>query len=159
MKLFGLAGWSGSGKTTLMLGLIAELRRGGLRVATLKHSHHAVEIDEAGDDSRRLRAAGASEVLIAGARRWALFHDANDISNLAALVPRFADCDFLLIEGLKAGAFPKLEVFRPDLGKPLLCREDPQIVAIATAGPGPFPVPQFDPADIAGIAAFVINWP
>lgn len=158
MKVFGVAGWSGSGKTTLVLRLIAELRRRGLRISTVKHSHHAVEVDRIGDDGCRLRAAGATEVLTAGPRRWVLVHEHPQAADLAALLPHFADCDLLLVEGFKHGSHPKLEVFRADLGKPLLCRDAPHMVAIATTAPGPFPVPRFDPADVVGIAEFMIRW-
>jgi molybdopterin-guanine dinucleotide biosynthesis protein B len=57
MKLFGLAGWSGSGKTTLLIALLVLIRR-GLRVATLKHVHHSIDLDQPGKDTHRHRLAG-----------------------------------------------------------------------------------------------------
>lgn len=159
MKVFGIAGWSGSGKTTLILKLIAALRRRGLRVSTLKRTHHSVEVDHPGDDSRLLRAAGAAEVLVAGPQRWALIHEVGDAPepSLTDLLPCFADCDLLLVEGFKRNPHPKLEVYRPEIGKSLLCREDPNIVAIATTSEGEFGVPRYDLDDVEGIAGFVMS--
>lgn len=156
MTVIGLAGWSGSGKTTLMLGLIATFRRRGVRVSTLKHSHHRVEVDRPDDDSHRLRAAGAAEVLVASSRRFALIHDRDEAEiTLEDLLPRFGACDLLLVEGFKRGRHAKLEVFRPELGKPPLYPDDPRVVAVATTAPGPFPLPRFDLGDIEAIADFL----
>lgn len=157
MKVFGLAGWSGSGKTTLLLGLVGELRRRGLRVSTLKHSHHEVLVDRPDDDSRRLIEAGAAEVLVAGPERWALLHAAPQPPELTGLLPRLSDCDLLLVEGFKHAPHPRLEVFRPELGKPLIHPGDPGVVAIATTAPGPFAVPRYALEDLAGIADLVVK--
>lgn len=158
MKIFGLAGWSGSGKTTLMLKLIGALTGQGLRVASIKRTHHLVEVDEAGSDSRRLRDAGAAEVLVAGPGRWALIHELRDEPEprLDDVAPRFGAADLLLVEGFKRNPHAKLEVYRPDLGKPLLCLEDPHIVAIATTAPeAGYPVPALHLDDVAAIAALI----
>ncbi|MEA2835051.1 MAG: molybdopterin-guanine dinucleotide biosynthesis adapter protein, partial [Methylobacteriaceae bacterium] len=71
MRVIGLAGWSGSGKTTLIVKLIPALIARGLSVSTLKHAHHSLEIDKPGKDSYVHREAGAREVLVASAKRWA----------------------------------------------------------------------------------------
>src|SRR5690625_7709757 len=78
MKVIGLAGWSGSGKTTLVCKLIPALRKRGLTVSTVKHAHHDFDIDTPGKDSYEHRAAGASEVLVSSAKRWALMHELRD---------------------------------------------------------------------------------
>src|ERR1051326_4232436 len=75
MRIFGLAGWSGSGKTTLLAALIPELVARGLSVSTIKHPHHEFDIDRPGRDSWRQREAGATEVMVGSARRWALMHE------------------------------------------------------------------------------------
>ena len=75
MRIFGLAGWSGSGKTTLMVKLLPELVGRGLRVSTMKHAHHDFDVDQKGKDSYEHRQAGATEVMVASARRWALMHE------------------------------------------------------------------------------------
>lgn len=136
-----LAGWSGSGKTTLLLGLVAEFRARGYRVATLKHAHHSFEIDHEGKDSFEHRRAGSEQVLVSSARRWALIRElgeAEEELSLAALLRRLEPCDLVLAEGFKRSAVPgvaKLEVHRPVLGKPLLATADSGIFAVATDDP------------------------
>lgn len=140
MRAVGLAGWSGAGKTTLLLKLIPEFHRRGLSVSTLKHAHHAFEIDHPGKDSFEHRRAGAREVLIASGRRWALVRELGEEGEppLSALLRRLSPVDLVLIEGFKASAHPKLEVFRAANDKPSLGSEAPNIRAIAsdTAIPG-----------------------
>ena len=137
MQPFGLAGWSGSGKTTLLMRLIPALIARGITVSTVKHAHHAFDIDQPGKDSYRHREAGAVEVLVGSANRWALMHELRgDIEpGLDELLSRMSPVDLVLVEGFKRHSHPKLEVHRTTLGKSLLCREDPDIVAIATDGP------------------------
>ncbi|MAX63159.1 MAG: molybdopterin-guanine dinucleotide biosynthesis protein B, partial [Rhodospirillaceae bacterium] len=75
MRLLGIAGYSGSGKTTLVTKLIPALTARGLRVSTIKHAHHNFDVDTPGKDSYQHRHAGATEVLISSANRWALMHE------------------------------------------------------------------------------------
>ncbi|RMD65239.1 MAG: molybdopterin-guanine dinucleotide biosynthesis protein B [Alphaproteobacteria bacterium] len=159
MKVFGLAGWSGSGKTTLMRALIPALVGRGLRVSTMKHAHHTFDIDQPGKDSYEHRRAGASEVLITSAKRWALMHELRGAPEppLEALMQRMTPVDLLLIEGFKRAGHDKLEVHRPALGKPLLCREDPHIVAVASDVPiDGLDVPRLDLNDVEAIATFIV---
>jgi len=159
MKLFGLAGWSGSGKTTLMRGLLPELVRRGLTVSTLKHAHHGFDVDQPGKDSYEHRQAGASEVLVSSSRRWALMHElrGEPEPGLDALIRHMSPVDLLLVEGFKAHAHDKLEVYRAALGKPLLCREDPCVVALASDAPVPgLAIPRLDLDDIPAIADFIV---
>jgi molybdopterin-guanine dinucleotide biosynthesis protein MobB len=159
-KIFGLAGWSGSGKTTLMRALIPALTERGLRVSTLKHAHHAFDVDQPGKDSYEHRAAGATEVLVASAERWALMHELRGASEptTAQLIELMAPVDIVLIEGFKQEDHDKIEVHRPGLGKPLLCPDDAHIVAVASdqALDG-LPVPRLDLDDVTAIADFVIE--
>src|SRR5688572_28262460 len=158
MKIFGLAGWSGSGKTTLMAKLLPELIRSGLRVSTLKHAHHAFDIDQPGKDSWQHRMAGATEVMVASANRWALMHELRGAPepDFDALVGRMTAVDLLLVEGFKRHDHAKLEVFRRGNGKPLLHPDDRHIVAIASDGPLPEArVPALDLNDAPGIARFI----
>jgi molybdopterin-guanine dinucleotide biosynthesis protein B len=134
VRVIGLAGWSGSGKTTLLVKLLPALRARGRTVSTLKHAHHAFDVDTPGKDSYRHRAAGASEVLISSARRWALMHELRDEREptLAELVPHLSPVDLVLVEGFKTEAHAKLEVHRAAVGKPLLHPNDPHIVALTS---------------------------
>ena len=160
MKVFGLAGWSGSGKTTLVVRLIPALVARGLRVSTLKHAHHNFDVDKPGKDSYEHRQAGATEVLVTSGRRWALMHELRDAPEptIEDLLPRMTAVDLLLIEGFKRQSHAKLEVHRPALGKPLLCPEDPHIVAVASDAPLPqVSLPRLDLDDIEAIADFIID--
>ena len=134
MRIFGLAGWSGSGKTTLMTALIPELMSRGITVSTLKHAHHAFDVDQPGKDSWRHRQAGAREVMISSQNRWALMHELRGAPEpqFDELVQRMSPVDLLLVEGFKRHPHAKIEVYRPSLGKPLLHPEDPMVVAIAS---------------------------
>ena len=75
MHALGFAAYSGTGKTTLLEKIIALLRQQGLRVATVKHAHNDVDIDQPGKDSWRHRQAGASQVLLVCDRRMALVQE------------------------------------------------------------------------------------
>jgi molybdopterin-guanine dinucleotide biosynthesis protein B len=134
MRIIGLAGYSGSGKTTLLTKAIPRIVARGLTVSTLKHAHHDFDIDQPGKDSHAHRAAGATEVLIGSARRWALMHELRSEAEpkLAALLGRLSPVDLVIIEGYKAEPHPKLEVHRAAVGAPLLAPHDPAIVAIAS---------------------------
>ena len=114
MRVFGLAGWSGSGKTTLMVNLLPEIISRGLTVSTVKHAHHEFDIDRPGKDSFEHRRAGAKEVMISSAKRWALMHelDGNDDPPLGLLMQRMSPVDLLLVEGFKWEAHQKIEVHR-----------------------------------------------
>jgi molybdopterin-guanine dinucleotide biosynthesis adapter protein len=160
MRIFGLAGWSGSGKTTLVTQLLPELIRRGFSVSTLKHAHHAFDLDQPGKDSWRHRAAGASEVMISSVNRWALIHEHRGApeTSFDELVRRMTPVDLLLVEGFKDAPFAKLEVHRTALGKPLLCRDNPHIVAVASDAPLPgvaLPVLALD--NVPAIARFILT--
>jgi molybdopterin-guanine dinucleotide biosynthesis protein MobB len=160
MKIFGLAGWSGSGKTTLTSRLLPELIGRGLTVSTMKHAHHSFDIDQPGKDSYVHRMAGASEVLVASASRWALMHEHRGAPepSAAELIRHMTPVDLLLIEGFKREPHPKLEIYRQANGKPLLHPDDPHIVAVASDVPLPqSPLPVLSIDDIPGIAAFIIG--
>jgi molybdopterin-guanine dinucleotide biosynthesis protein B len=159
MRIFGLAGWSGSGKTTLLTTLIPELVRRGVTVSTIKHAHHEFDIDKPGKDSWLHRQAGASEVMVASSRRFALMHELREAAepSLAELVTRMAPVDLLLVEGFKRDSHPKLEVHRPSVGKPFLYPEDPHILAIASDEVLAVPLPLLPLGDAAAIADFILG--
>lgn len=161
MKIFGLTGWSGSGKTALMVRLIPALTARGLRVSTVKHAHKGFDIDHPGKDSHNHRLAGATEVLVSSPLRWALMHELRDGEpelSLDHLLPKLAPVDLLLIEGFKREPHEKIEVWRAEVGKPLIASDDPSIVAVASDGPVPdCPVPVVDLNDPDAVAAFVVE--
>src|SRR3546814_18858863 len=104
MKVIGLAGWSGSGKTTLIVQLIPALVRRGLSVSTMKHAHHAFDVDKPGKDSYEHRAAGATEVMVGSGRRWALMHElrGEPAPDSASLLQHLTPLHLLLIHGWNA---------------------------------------------------------
>ncbi|KZD09684.1 molybdopterin-guanine dinucleotide biosynthesis protein B [Oceanibaculum pacificum] len=161
MKIFGIAGWSGSGKTTLMAELLPALVRRGLRVSTVKHAHHAFDVDKPGKDSYRHREAGATEVMISSAARWALMHEHRGDAepDLAMLIRNMTPVDLLLVEGFKHEGHPKLEVYRPSVGKPPLHASDPMVVAVASDAELPdLAVPLLPLNDTEAIARFIVGY-
>ena len=154
-RVFGIVGWKNSGKTTLIERLIGEFVAKGFAVSTIKHAHHAFDIDVPGKDSYRHREAGAQEVLVASAERWALMHELRDAPepSLTELLGHLAPCDLVLVEGFKFDAHPKIEVLRA-LGKNgRIADKDETVCAVATddrtlAGPHPY-LPLNDAAAIA----------
>ena len=160
MRIFGLAGWSGSGKTTLMTALIPEFASRGITVSTLKHAHHSFDVDQSGKDSWRHRQAGAQEVMISSQHRWALMRELRGTPEptFDELVRRMSPADLLLVEGFKHHPHPKIEVYRPSLGKPLLHPEDPFVVAIASDDmlPG-LTLPWLPLSDAGAVAAFILG--
>lgn len=161
MEVFGLAGWSGSGKTTLLVALVERLAASGHSVSTVKHAHHAFDVDKPGKDSHRHRLAGAQEVMVASANRWALMHELRGAPepSLDDLISHMSPVDLLLVEGFKEAGHGKLEVWNATLGEPLRAPEDPTVVAVATDDPAHVTplvgVPVFDRDDIDAIAAFI----
>ncbi len=160
MRVFGLAGWSGSGKTTLMVRLLRDLTARGLAVSTIKHAHHDFDIDKPGKDSYEHRAAGAHEVVVTSAKRWALLHELKDAPEptLEELISRMATVDLLLIEGFKRLGHDKIEVHRGATTKPLLASADARVVAVASDVPLPdLDVPVLDLDDVGAITDFIID--
>jgi molybdopterin-guanine dinucleotide biosynthesis protein B len=159
-KVLGLAGWSGSGKTTLLVALIPELTRRGFTVSTIKHAHHAFDVDAPGKDSWRHREAGAQEVLVSSEKRWALMRELRGApeARLDELLARLSPADLVLVEGFKTERHDKLEVWRRSVGKPLLAAADPHVVAVASDGPVPeSPAPVLDLGQPAAIADFLLR--
>jgi molybdopterin-guanine dinucleotide biosynthesis protein B len=158
MRVIGLSGWSGAGKTTLLDRLIPALIARGLRVSTLKHAHHAFDLDRPETDSWQHRQAGAQEVLTVAPERWVLQRELSGEPEppLPVLLARMDQVDLVLIEGFKREAHPKIEIHRVANGKPPLHPDDPTILAVVSdaAFPGlALPVLHLD--DIAGVADIV----
>ncbi len=159
MRIIGLAGWSGSGKTTLLTKLIPRLTARGLTVSTVKHAHHAFDLDQPGKDSHSHRLAGAAEVLVGSATRWALVHELRGAAEptLRDLLAKLAPVDLVIVEGYKREPHPKLEVHRTAVRKPLLQPDDPHIVAIASDQQVPAAVPVVSLDDLEAIADIVLR--
>ena len=156
--VIGITGWSGSGKTSLVIRLIPEFSDRGFRVATIKHAHHAFDIDTPGKDSFEHRAAGAVEVVISSTKRWAVMHENQSQAEptLDELLARMSPADIVLVEGFKNDAHAKIEVHRPSTGAELICTGNDSVIAVASdedvAG---LSLPVLDLNDTAAIADFI----
>jgi molybdopterin-guanine dinucleotide biosynthesis protein B len=160
-RVFGITGWKNSGKTTLTERLVTELVSRGFTVSTIKHAHHDFDIDVPGTDSFRHRAAGASEVAIVSANRWALMHEARGAAEpkLPEILARLSPCDLVLVEGYKRESHLKIEARRRDTAtRAPLADGDPHIVAFASDHPIPnSSLPVFDLDDVPAIATFIVE--
>jgi molybdopterin-guanine dinucleotide biosynthesis protein B len=163
VPVVGFAALSGTGKTTLLKSLIPLLRARGLRVGVVKHAHHSFDVDQPGKDSYELRKAGASRLLVASRRRWALVveTDRTEEPKLDELLAELnqSDLDLVLVEGFKREHFPKIELHRPGLGHPLLHPGDPSVIAVASDGPldTETSLPALDMRRPEQIAAFIVG--
>ncbi len=158
MKIIGIVGWKNSGKTTLVTRLVATLTAKGIKVSTVKHAHHDFDVDQEGRDSHRHRSAGAAEVLVSSARRWALMHELQGEAepDLAQLLTHMSPVDLVIVEGFKSGTHEKIEVVREITTEPLLADTDQNIVALASAVDVPrAQVPVFGLEDVEAVAAFI----
>ena len=159
MKVIGMAGWSGSGKTTLVEQVIDLLQARGLAVSLIKHAHHNFEIDHPGKDSYRHRHAGCREVLITSAKRWAVVHELRGREELTLndAMAQLSPCDLVIVEGFKHEAIAKIEIYRAEIGKPLLFPNDPHIIAVASDAPVETTLPRLDLNQPASIADFTLK--
>jgi molybdopterin-guanine dinucleotide biosynthesis protein B len=158
--VIGIAGWKNSGKTTLAERLIKEFTGRGLRVASVKHAHHAFQIDDAETDSARHRRAGATQVAIVSAQRWALVTElgTGQEPDFATVIAMLAPADLIVVEGYKSALMAKIEVRRKAAAQVTpLAPDDPHIIAIAADTPAAhstqLPVLHLD--DVAAIADFL----
>ena len=159
-KLLGIVGFKNAGKTTLTERLVRELSARGYRIATVKHAHHAFDIDHEGRDSWRHRQAGAAEVAVVSRNRWALVHELRGAPEppLAAIVDKLEPADLVITEGYKGESHAKIEVRDLALGHPELAGRDPAVIAVAASGAIPgCPVPVFAREDVGGIADFIVE--
>ena len=164
MRVIGVVGYKDNGKTTLVVRLVAHLIERGLKVSTVKHAHHEVDLDQPGKDTYRHREAGAHEVVLATARRLAFIEELRGAPepSLAEILGRMRPVDLVVVEGFKRGGHPKIEVHRGERGTPLLAAEDPAVAAVASDVPlEGLAVPVLDLNDVAGIAdtALKAAWP
>jgi molybdopterin-guanine dinucleotide biosynthesis adapter protein len=150
--VFGVTGWKNAGKTTLTERLVAEFVRRGWTVATVKHAHHAADIDEPGTDSFRHRAAGATEVALVTGGRYAIMREQPE-PTLAEVLARLAPADLVLVEGFKREPHPKVEVRSAE--SPPMDRAAHNIVAIASDGRSEEGLPWFARDDVGSIADFI----
>ncbi len=163
IPIIGFVAFSGTGKTTLLTQIVGELKARGLRVGVVKHAHHTFEMDTPGKDSYRLREAGATQMMVASRRRWALLaddpHPEADLNELLVHLDQ-NQLDLILVEGFKYEAFPKIELRRESLGKALLFPDDEDVIAVASDQPEQVrtDLPLLDLNNLRSITEFVLNF-
>jgi molybdopterin-guanine dinucleotide biosynthesis protein MobB len=158
MKTFGVTGYKNAGKTGLMERLVTEITARGLTVSTLKHAHHAFDIDHPGKDSYRHRTAGAHQVVLSSSNRWAMMTELRGAPEppLQDLIAQMVPVDLILIEGWKRDNHPKIEAYRQETSHPLIAPNDPTIRAVASDTALTVDRPLFDLNDTKSIADFIL---
>ncbi len=158
MRVYGVVGWKNAGKTGLMERLVTEITGRGLSVSTVKHAHHVFDVDQPGKDSYRHRQAGATEVLLASRKRFALMHELREAEEptLATLLAKLSPVDLVLVEGYKRDTHSKIEAFRGATGNRLIAPDDPTVRAVACDCAVETDRPVFDLNDTVTIADFIL---
>lgn len=152
--ILSIVGKSGSGKTTLIEKLVPELKSRGMRIGTIKHSAHKIEMDKPGKDSWRHKQAGADTVLVVAPQTIAMVKSMPS-PKLDGLEKYIDDLDLVLTEGFKSGPMPKIEVFRRAAHEEPLCRGDDQLIALVTDTAIDLDVPAFGLNDVAQLADLI----
>jgi molybdopterin-guanine dinucleotide biosynthesis protein B len=156
IPIVSIVGKSDSGKTTLIEKIVPELVRRGHRVTTVKHDLHGFEIDKEGKDSWRHKEAGAQGVIISSPRKVALIRDVDKDMSLEELRDALGgDADIIISEGFKKDVQPKIEVFRKEKHRELLCTEEDNLIAVASNQPFDIGVPCLDIDDAKGIVDLI----
>lgn len=153
IPIISVVGWHNVGKTTFVALLVAELKRQGLRVATIKHTRGDFELDREGTDTWRFAQAGSDVVVIAGRDRLAIIESTPEELSLDALVARLPqDLDLIITEGFKRAPTLKIEVIVPGKGEGRIARPEELLAIVSEACPeSPDIAPCFQPADAAGV--------
>lgn len=156
IPIISIVGKSDSGKTTFIEKLLPELVRRGYRVATVKHDVHGFEVDREGKDSWRHKQAGAHTVIISSPAKVALIRDVEKDLTLDELRQKLIqDVDLILSEGYKKDVQPKIEIFRMEKHKELLCTQEDNLVAIVSDKEFNVGVSCFFLDDVKGVADFI----
>ena len=155
MVFLSVIGWSKSGKTTFIERLIPALRKRGMEVVTVKHHPEGGELDIPGKDTWRHRQAGAKGSMLLTPKGFSYVEDAPEETSLNKLRAIFGGADLVLVEGMKEGPFPKLEVYREELGKPLLAERVKGVIAIITEASPSVDLPIFRPDEEEKVVDFI----
>ncbi|MEX2188231.1 MAG: molybdopterin-guanine dinucleotide biosynthesis protein B [Pirellulales bacterium] len=156
MRRVHIVGRKNSGKTTLVVDLVSSLSSRGLRVGTIKHTHHRHELDTPGKDSFRHREAGAAAVGIISPGTSAVFIPAanahRDEDRYRELSGLYVECDLVIVEGDLMTEAPKIEMWRAALAVPPYAAEHESILAVVSDDAIHLPVPVWPRADINAVA-------
>jgi len=156
IPIVSIVGKSDSGKTTLIEKLVPELTRRGYRIATVKHDVHGFEVDQEGKDSWRHKQAGAHTVVISSPKKVALIRDVEKDLTLEEIREKLIqDVDLIVSEGYKKDVQPKIEIFRKEKHKELLCTKEDNLIAIVSDKKFRVGVSCFFLDDIRAVADFI----
>ena len=108
MKIVSIVGRKNTGKTSLTVKVIEELTNRGYNVASVKHSHHSIEMDKENTDTWKHKQAGANLVVGVGSTTFFNSRNEHDLNRILYLLKHFDDFDFVIIEGYKAYNYPKI---------------------------------------------------
>ena len=158
MPIISIVGNSGSGKTTLLVKMIPILKQRGFKVGTIKHDLHGFEIDKPGKDSWKHKQAGADTTIISSPSKIGIIKDVDHDYKPEELMFFFSGMDIILTEGYKRGKMPKIEVFRPEICKEPICRDDKNLIGIISNVQVDIGVPVLRFDDLQGIADLVIRY-
>ena len=160
MPVISIVGKSNSGKTTLIVKIVKELKSRGYKVATIKHSHHHFELDTEGKDSWLHTQAGADAVVVASQNMMGIMRQSPKEPSLAEIINTYLqDVDIIIVEGYKAEAVPKIEVFRSEISTELVCKDDKNIIAVVGDKHPSVGVPFFHiDGKVSTIVDFLLNY-
>lgn len=122
---------SNVGKTFVMEGIIKELKRRGLSIATIKHDIHGFDIDKEGKDTYKHREAGSETVIISSPKRFALIKEVKEEIPLEKIINLAKDKDVILVEGYKKSTLRKIEVYRKGFSDGIISPKE-NLIAIAS---------------------------
>jgi molybdopterin-guanine dinucleotide biosynthesis adapter protein len=158
MKAFSLVGECAE-KSELVRRLVVELVGRGLRVSTIKRVSDAVDLEKPGSGTWKHRVAGAAEVMIASASRFALLSEMPPHTiepEVGDLLLRMAPVDIVLLDGFRRSSYPKMEVVQTGQDRALLAPGDVMVLAITSDVPVAADVPFLALSDIGALADFVL---
>ena len=146
---------SGAGKTVLIERLIAEFKRRGYRVGTIKHqAHPGFEIDHPGKDTWRHAQAGSDHVVIAAPDKVASVRKVAAEPPLEAIVASMRDVDIVFTEGYRREGVNKIEVVRSDHNPHPLCERE-ELIAIVSDLNSLYDLPHFGLEATEELADFI----
>ncbi len=157
IKVIGVIGWKDVGKTYFATKIIQSLVSKGFKVGSIKHAHHAFDIDHPGTDSFKHRNAGSSQVIISSSKRWAkiIENQNKEEKKLEELIKEFQDIDIVIVEGFKKENHPKIEII--DKNSKIINKEIQNVIAIISNEIIDSNIPVFKKNDIESLVTFIIK--